>query len=187
MASSPSSLSREQQWQHWAAQAQGGDKRAYHALLKDISPFIRAVAAPSLANEDWLDDLVQNVLLSVHKALATYSPDRPFKPWLLAIIHFRRSDVLRQYYRKQADKQAHYDDVPEAILPVTNPTRAGEYKDIESALAALPEKQRTVFMMMRVEGYTAKEVAKQMDMSVSAVKVSVHRTLKKLKDDGLDG
>ena len=55
-------------------------------------------------------------------------------------------------------------------------------KDIESALADLPENQRKVFEMIKIHGYSAKEVADEMGMSVSAVKVSAHRTMNKLKD-----
>ena len=53
--------------------------------------------------------------------------------------------------------------------------------DIEAALKELPERQRKVFQMIKIEGYTAKEVANEMGMSVSAVKVSAHRTMVKLK------
>lgn len=181
-SNSSSSLSREQYWSLWAAQAQKGDKRAYVHLLKDIEGFIRAVVASGLANEDWVDELTQNVLLSVHKALATYAPDRPFKPWLLAIIKFRRADLLRSYYRKQND-HSRYEDVPDSVLPVTENPTAGEYKDIEAALADLSDKQRAMLLMMRVEGYTAKEVAQKMEMSESAVKVAVHRMVQKLKEE----
>ena len=179
---------RDKQWSDLAQKAQGGDVRAYHQLLKDLMPFIRAVVAPALANEDMVDDLMQNVLMSVHKALPTYAPDRPFKPWLLSIIKFRKADLLRQYYREAQRESVSLDALPDNnALHVTKPHRAGEYKDIEAALNRLSDKQRTVFTMMRIEGFTAKEVALKMDMSVSGVKVSVHRTLQKLKEGGLDG
>ena len=175
-------MTRDEQWNVWAAQSQAGDKKAYRQLLQDITPFIKSVIYNSLANPDWVDDLTQNILMSVHKSLNTYSPERPFKPWLMAIINFRHKDFLRAHYAKKHDKQAPFD---EAILEkqyVTNPTHAGEYKDIEKAMAELPAKQRKVFRLMKIEGYSAKEVAEKMDMSVSAVKVSAHRTTNKLKE-----
>lgn len=180
--------SRDKQWSDLAHKAQQGDARAYHHLLSDLMPFVRSVVAPALANEDMVDELVQSVLMSVHKALPTYSADRPFKPWLLSIVKFRKADLLRRYYKQAQREAVSLDALPEnGALYVTKPHHAGEYKDIEAALGALPDKQRTVFTMMRIEGFTAKEVAETMDMSVSAVKVSVHRTLQKLKEGGLDG
>lgn len=169
-------------WTDYAILAQSGDKKAYNDLLREIAPFIRNYILKSLANPDWADDITQEVLLSVHKSLKTYSPDRPFRPWLMAIINFRRTDYLRKHYNARQNKQTTLDDYDFQTLHVTNPDHAGEYKDVEKALSSLPEKQRKVFEMIKIQGYTAKEVANEMDMSVSAVKVSAHRTMLKLRD-----
>ncbi len=169
------------QWSIWAAAAQAGDKSAYSKLLRDITPFIRNVIMGGLANPDWADDITQEVLISVHKSLKTYSPDRPFRPWLMAIVSFRRTDFLRKHYSRKRDKHTSLDNPGFLRDHVTNPDHAGEYKDIENALHALPEPQRKVFEMMKIKGYTAQETADEMGMSVSAVKVSAHRTMNKLK------
>ena len=169
-------------WKELAIRAQDGDQRAYSDLLNDLVPFIKSVTSGSLANPDWVEDLVQEVLISVHKSLNTYSPDRPFRPWLMAIINFRKTDLLRKYYKNRGNQKTTTDDLEFYRQHVTEPGAAGEFKDIEAALEDLPEKQRKVFEMMKLHGYSAKEVAKEMDMSVSAVKVSAHRTMNKLKD-----
>lgn len=172
----------EDLWRDLAVKAQSGDQRAYSALLKDIVPYIRAVASGSLANVDWVDDLVQDVLVSVHKSLSTYSEDRPFKPWLSAIIQFRKTDILRKYYKNRGNKTVDVESLEFLGQHVTNPAFAGELKDVEAALSELPENQRKVFEMIKIHGYSAQEVADEMGMSVSAVKVSAHRTQNKLKD-----
>jgi RNA polymerase sigma-70 factor (ECF subfamily) len=182
MKQDPAKISRYDQWNLWADAAQKGDKKAYALLLKDITPHIKSVIHGIVANSDWVDDLTQNILISVHKSLNTYSPDRPFKPWLSAIINFRHKDFLRAHYAGRKNKHAPYD---EAIIDkqcVTNTDHAGEYKDIEAALSELPDKQRKIFTKIKLEGYTAKEVANQMHMSVTAVKVSAHRTMTKIKE-----
>ena len=168
-------------WTAYATQAQAGDKAAYNKLLREIAPFIRNFILRSLANPDWADDITQEVLISVHKSLNTYSSDRPFRPWLMAIINFRRTDYLRKHYNSRENKQTTLDNYDFQKMHVTNPEHAGEYKDIEAALNTLPDNQRKVFEMMKIQGYTAKEVANEMGMSVSAVKVSAHRTMNKLK------
>jgi RNA polymerase sigma-70 factor (ECF subfamily) len=168
-------------WEKSVALAQKGDKKAYAALLRDIVPFIRACVAPRVANQDWLDDIVQEVLISVHKSLHTYSPDRPFRPWLSSIIQFRRTDFLRKHYSARADKQVSGDLLDFEDQYVTNPAFAGEWKDVEAFLRAIPQKQRDIFILHKIEGYTAQEVANRMDMTENAVKVSVHRTMGRLK------
>ena len=172
--------SQSKQWARWAKKAQFGDKKAYTTLLRDIVPFIQSVLAGRLANQDWADDITQDILLSVHKSLHTYDPSRPFRPWLMSIITFRKTDYLRRYYRKRRHKSTGLDN-PEFIEEhVTHSPHAGEWKDVQAQLQDLPDKQRKVIELMKIKGYTAKETAKKLDMSVSAVKVSAHRTMKKL-------
>lgn len=168
-------------WNEWAAAAQRGDRDAYRRLLADIVPYIRAVIMPGLANPDWADDIVQEVLISVHKSLKTYDPGLSFKPWLTAIIKFRRADFLRRHYSRRIDRQVPLEDPAFQRTHVTGDEVAGEWKDVEGALDRLPQQQRKVLEMVKIEGLTAQETADRTGMSVSAVKVSVHRSMKKLK------
>lgn len=181
ISSDDMTASSDEMWAGMAAKAQRGDKKAYNQLLGELIPFIKSVVAGGLANPDWIDEVVQEVLISVHKSLHTYSADRAFKPWLVSIIHFRKSDLLRKHYRKRGDKKATTDDQEFISQHVTKPYNAGELKDIEQALQQVSEKQRELFTLTRIEGYSMKEVANRTGMSVSAVKVSVHRTAEKLK------
>jgi len=178
----PPANDRDVQWNVWAAAAQRGDKAAYALLLKDIMPYIRALILPTLANPDWADDVVQEVLISVHKSLKTYDPALSFRPWLGAVIRFRRADFLRRHYSARGDKRTSLDDPAFQRQHVTDTPLAGEWKDMEAALARLPKKQRKVLELMKIQGLTAQEVANETGMSVSAVKVSVHRSMNKLKD-----
>ena len=175
-------MSNQDEWDVLAKAAQDGDAKAYKQLLNSIVPYIRKSLLGRLANPDWADDITQTVLLSVHKALPTYEASRSFKPWLTAIIQFRRTDFLRSYYKKRKKQEDLALSADIFGVNVTNPSHAGEYKDIERALQNLPDKQRQVFELVKIQGYTAKEAAEKMDMSESAVKVSAHRTMNKLKE-----
>ena len=94
------------------------------------------------------------------------------------------NNYFRKIYRNSEFQEVNYDEFSEFIsddsqLDVTNLGIRAEY--LEEALMGLPEKQRTIIKMMYVEGFTVKEVAEKLDMSVSAVKVTAHRVYKKLK------
>ncbi len=174
--------STSDEWTEWAIAAQQGDKRAYNNLLNAIAPYVRNVVIKTLSNQDAAEDIMQEVLISVHKSLASYSPERPFKPWLMAIMNFRRTDYLRKHYARREDKTTTTDENYEfEAANVTNPTHLGELKDIEAAMEGLSDDHRKIFQMIKIEGYTAKEVANEMGMQESAVKVSAHRTMKKLQ------
>lgn len=172
----------ETPWEELATKSQSGDQKSYAKLLTEIAPYIKFRVIARLANPDWADDIVQDVLISVHKSLGTYAPDRPFKPWLNAIIQFRKTDYLRSYYKKKETREHVQENSNIFDENVTFQADYGELKDIQQAIDTLPDKHKKIFMMMKIEGYSAKEVAKKMDMTVSAVKVSAHRTAGKLRE-----
>lgn len=174
-------MTHPSEWSNLAEAAQNGDARAYNRLLSDVAPYLRAILLPGLSDKNAVEDIVQEILISVHKSLKTYTPGRPFKPWLLAIANFRRTDYLRRHYAGQKQGLVPLEEADHIASPVTSTDGAAEYKDVREALDALPQKQRDVFTKLKLEGYTAQEVANQTGMNVSAVKVSAHRTLQKLK------
>src|SRR5262245_34358442 len=84
--------------------AQAGDAAAYSTLLRAAMPVIRNVVrgARGFLGPADVEDLVQDVLLSLHAVRATYDPTRPFLPWLLAITRNRLADGARRYARRSA-------------------------------------------------------------------------------------
>lgn len=171
----------QDKWQEFAGEAQAGNKRVYAQLLSELAPYIKMRIGGGLANPDWTEEIIQDVLISVHRSLDSYSPDRPFKPWVNAIIHYRKTDFLRKHYRNKELNQASQNNAKIFEENVTNNVHAGELKDIEEALQKLPVKQQQIFKFLKIEGYSSAEVAQKMGMSISAVKVSSHRTVKKLE------
>ena len=80
---------RDQDWSRLMAAAQDGDRGAYERLLREILPLLRAAVAPHYRHPDRIDEVIQDVLLSVHRARHTYDPTRPFRHWLMAIAHYQ--------------------------------------------------------------------------------------------------
>src|SRR3569623_532398 len=74
--------------------AQGGDRVAYELVLRDCVPVVRRIARAQGANDNVLDDVVQDVLITLHGARAAFDPNRSFMTWLTAITQRRTTDVL---------------------------------------------------------------------------------------------
>ena len=85
---------RHAEWGAWMAAAQDGDQAAYARLLRDVLPFLRAIAARRHRTADRVEDVVQDVLLTVHRVRHTYDPARPFAHWLATIAERRSIDAL---------------------------------------------------------------------------------------------
>lgn len=157
-----------------------GDQRAYAILLHETSVLLRPFLARRLSLACEVDDLMQEILISIHKARHTYDGNRPYKPWVYAIAKFRLQDFLRAHYADQLRHAVDIDEIEETLpFDVTEPVM--NYESIHGQVQKLPEKQSTILQMMHRDGYTAKEVAEKTGMKESAVKVAAHRAYKVLR------
>ena len=172
---------REKSLEELMRLAQQGDKKAYASLFREITPLLQGFVGKRLNNPSDVNDVVQEILLSIHHAGHTYDTDRPFKTWMFTIARYRLNDYLRKLYGKEGRVNVNFDDLAYEISSSENVTKQHEDREyLDKMLDSLPEKQRKIVTMMKIEGYTAEETAKKMKMSVSAVKVSAHRAYKAL-------
>jgi RNA polymerase sigma-70 factor (ECF subfamily) len=162
-------------------QSLAGDQRAYAILLQKTSRLLRPFLAKRLSFTNEVDDLMQEILISIHKARHTFDGNRPYKPWAFAIAKFRLQDYLRSHYSDQLRHALDLDDLEESLHePVTESVIS--YESISGEVQKLPEKQATILRLMHQDGYTAKEVAEKIGMKESAVKVAAHRAYKVLRE-----
>ena len=96
-------------WSGLMLLAQDGDTEAYQRLLREIVPYLRAMARRYLAQAPAHEheDAVQEVLLAVHGIRHTYERGRPFKPWLATIASRRLGDLDRRgSHRRRQQREA---------------------------------------------------------------------------------
>ena len=161
-------------------QAQAGDQRAYAGLLQEISRMLRPFLSKRLSFTSEVDDLLQEILISIHKARHTYDGNRPCKPWIYAIAKFRLQDHLRAHYSDQLHHAVNLEEMEDFLHENVTETDIS-YESISGEVEKLPEKQATILRLMHQQGFTAKEVAEKIGMNESAVKVAAHRAYKILR------
>lgn len=163
--------------------AQSGDATAYLELLRTLTPRIRRIVARqrAFAGAEDVEDLVQDVLLSVHTVRDTYDPARPFMPWLLAIARNRLADGARRYTRTAA-REVHVEDVTFAE-PAANPVQdsSDRVEALQHAVRALPAGQRQAIELLKLQELSLKEAAAVSGTSVGALKVATHRAIAALR------
>ena len=161
--------------------AQNGDKYAYATLLTAIEKLARVYVFSRIANKNDAADVVQEMLISIHKARATYQPERPFYPWAYAIFKYRLQDYFRRHYRLKEREEAQGEALIEDEKAI-NPETATEQKELsEKLLSYLKPKQRRIVEMLYLEGNSAQEVSDEMEITVSDVRTTAHRAMKELK------
>ena len=165
--------------------AQQGNAAAYRELLCSITPRIRRTLSRRCASwrpED-IEDLVQDVLLSVHTVRATYDPRRPFMPWLLAIARHRLADAARRYQRTTAHEVLMEDADVTFADPAANSGQdaSDDLRALGETIRALPPRQRRAFELLKVEGFSLREAAAVTGMTIGALKVATHRAVAALR------
>lgn len=158
-----------------------GDQQAYADLLQKTAGLLRPFLAQRLSFSSEVDDVLQEILISLHKARHTYDGQRPYKPWIYAIARFRLQDYLRVHYADQLKQAVDISEL-ENELPEDVTEFAFTYESISTEVQKLPEKQADIIRLLHQDGYTAKEVAAKMGMNESAVKVAAHRAYKVLRE-----
>jgi RNA polymerase sigma-70 factor (ECF subfamily) len=154
-----------------------GDERAYRLLLKETGERLRAYYMRRLTDPSAADDLVQETLIAIHTRRATYDIERPFTAWLHAIARYKLIDYFRSHKRHQTIA---IDETPESLFAVDTTESAGAHQDLDLVLEELPVVARGLVRAIKIEGRSVAEVSASSGMSPSAVKVAVHRALKRL-------
>ena len=81
------------------ALATTGDSRAYEEFLTIISNYLKFKVRNSVP-DSYAEDLIQESLIAIHKSFHTFDPKKNPRAWVNAIAHYKASDFLRSYYKK---------------------------------------------------------------------------------------
>jgi RNA polymerase sigma-70 factor (ECF subfamily) len=162
---------------YWMERYQQADPEAPGALINALSPALLRFFRSQPGSRDQADDLLQETWMRIHRVRHTYRPGEPVLPWVYAIARRVRVDG----YRKSRRVTAH--ETAMDVLPETPPIveRRSSPFDFGTLMAALPEAQREVIIMLKVGGLTLEEAARATSSTVGAVKQKAHRAYEKLR------
>ena len=129
-----------------------------------------------------LDDakgLVHEVFVSLWEKFDTLPSDINYKSYLYTAVRNRSLNFIRD--RK---KHVMLENVAEQQLAEANdPMVAAELeREIEMAIASLPEKCRMVFELSRSEGLKYAQIAEKMEISVKTVEAQMSKALSVLRE-----
>lgn len=167
-------------WDALMIAACDGDQQAYRLLLQDVTKSLRRSTATILArhgqgNAD-VEDIVQETLLAIHLKRATWDRNQPFNSWLNAILRYKTIDAMR---RRGRHTQVQIDDFSEELAE-TNKRYDDHAMDTDRLMRRLDPRAYRIVQMVSMEGQSAQDVAKALDMKDGAVRVALHRALKQM-------
>lgn len=167
-------------WPQLMVLAQAGDQLAYTRLLKALVPVIRSLVRKQISDEVLTEDVIQDVLLTLHRVRHTYDPASPFLPWLMAITSARTIDALRKRgrYRQREVESSETVDTPSFV---TEMDEHHTQQELAALLNQLPPRQRQIIEQVHLQEMSLSDTATQFNLTISAVKSLLHRALSNLR------
>jgi RNA polymerase sigma factor (sigma-70 family) len=175
-----SARTREAEWAAWMQAAIAGDAVAYRQFLVAITPHLRSVARYRCcrlgASDGDVEDIVQETLLAIHLKRGTWDRSRPIGPWIAAIVRNKLIDTLR--------RRGHHVVVPiEEVMDTLGEEDCADGLfpgEIDVLLMKLIGHQREIVQSISINGCSVRETAAKLNMTEGAVRVALHRALKRL-------
>lgn len=164
---------------------QGGDPQAFEALYDRHGGAAFSLAYRIVGTRAAAEDATQDAFLSIWRSRVRYRRERgSVRTWILGIVHNRTIDALRrnQVHAKRRASAEGLEETHEATeLTDVEAIRRAEQREVQQALAALPEPQVRVIELAYFGGFTHAEIAEMLDEPVGTVKGRMRLGLDKLR------
>jgi RNA polymerase sigma-70 factor (ECF subfamily) len=167
-----------------------GDDAAFTAVYAAVVPRLTRYLGRRVADRELVQDLVQETLLRVHRARATFLAGAAVMPWVLGIARRQLVDAHRGRRREMLIDVEPPSNPSRRPALVEGPASAEEIfvaKQVAGCLndayARLSPPQRAAFELVKGRGLSLVEAARALGTSVTGVKLRTHRAYRTLRTE----
>ena len=167
-----------------AKKAAAGDMSAFEELVDRHRMAVYRLARSITGNHHDADDAAQETFLRVYRALGSYDPDRPFKPWLKRIAYNTSLNTIRA--SKSRSRGFVNGDLPDVADQSPRQPERMEAKqsaaNVDRAVQTLPSELRATLLLRAVEGMSYKDIATAMGVKIGTVMSRLSRARERVLD-----
>jgi RNA polymerase sigma-70 factor, ECF subfamily len=145
----------------------------FGSLLEHEIPRLRRYARALTRDATRADDLVQSCLLRALAKSHLWQPGTDLRAWLFTILHNQHVNDVRRAVREGINIPV--EDVAPVLTVPSTQGAALQLRDLDRAMARLPEEQRQVLLLVGLEGMRYEEVAAVLDIPVGTVRSRLSR------------
>ncbi len=175
----PKKNNNDQRWSQLMQKAQQGDEVAYASLLTELSQVIAKTLHYQFGSFSFIDDCVQESLIAIHEARNTYQPNRPFRPWMNALVRYKTIDLIRKQNRYQEVSGIDPDSTSLENCLRQSTAALDDRLAGAALLAALEKPNRDALIYTKFVGLSIEESAIKLNITPAAVKQRVKRAIAK--------
>lgn len=165
-------------WVPLLTASNAGDAKAYALFLAAVTPVVRGIVRSKGAplGEGACEDILQEVLLAIHLKRHSWQEGSPVRPWVYAITRYKVVDAFRARGRRI--------DLPiedfAGILPAEAGTDPMDVRDMEKLIGMLDPRSAEIVRGIGLSGASISETGERLGITEGAVRVALHRALKRL-------
>lgn len=158
---------------------QQGHERDANLLIERLNPELFRFFMAQQATRREAHDLLQETWLRIHRVRHTFQHGAPLLPWVFAIARRVRIDGFRK--RSRIDRN---EFVPEQLPePKSRPSGpATDIPDLAQMLSCLPDSQREVVTLLKINGLSLEEISRATGLTVGAAKQKASRAYATLRE-----
>jgi RNA polymerase sigma factor (sigma-70 family) len=165
-------------------EVRGGKRQAFTELMRRYQQRVYWTARRIVGNHDDADDIAQEAFVKAYLALGDFRGDSSFYTWIYRIAVNLALNAIR---KQQVVGYLRQSDIVNRLFPAADdPHRDLEQKEIlsrlDKAVAALPEKQRAVFVLRYFDEMPYEEISGVLKTSVGGLKANYFHALRKVQE-----
>ncbi len=178
---SPMEFAAEQQALEFCKQ---GRKEAFRPLVDAYFARLVRVARAVVGDAEEAYDLVQEAFIAAYRAIDTFTPGRPFYPWMRGIllnrykVHLRTQRRAARRSRAAAERPGHW-VLGATVTPAPERRRTADL--VRRAMAELDDDDREILVLKHIEGYSYDELAETLGIGSGTVASRLYRARGRLK------
>ncbi|MFP4556517.1 MAG: RNA polymerase sigma factor [Bacteroidales bacterium] len=154
---------------------QKGDRRYQEILYRMYAPKMYGICISYAGERPLAQDMLQEAFVKIFKSIRNFKADGSLEGWVRRIVVNTALDLIRSKGRIHKLIQEETANVSTTSFSENNALPSMQMSDMLRFIAKLPDGARAVFNLFAVEGYSHKEIAEQLHISVGTSKSQFNR------------
>lgn len=147
---------------------------------------VYSIALSYLQHKEDAEEVTQDVFVKVYQKLNKFREEASSKTWIYKIAVNQSLDYIKAKSRNKRSLLSKAEDISKVSKTTgETPAQLLEQKEriavLMECIDALPDQQKTAFLLSKIEGLKQEEVAKIMDKSIPGIESLVFRAKQNLK------
>ncbi len=164
--------------------ARDGDALAFDRLLRPMLGKLLALSRRLTVSEAQAEELLQEVLIRIHRGLAGFRMECSFRSWAFSILYRLARSPGRYSLQSRPGSVALDETLPDRmdVDPFTRVSARDLLRRVEASMERLPLRQRTALHLRSVEGWSYEEIAVALDTSEGSTRNAVMHARRSLRE-----